>query len=320
MKALSTTWFITKSKETHKNRFIYLLSDYKGKRSKVTITCRSHGVFTTDPRTHYTSPSGGCKECGKISEKRAKQQVGNAQYRPNLGSFKSMCNKSKYLDDTFITKANNVHNYKYTYILPVNFSNIEKDKFTITCAEHGKFTQVVKNHLQGQGCPSCGMNLRSKEFLQNLLYKRTPETTIASNKQFYKRKEIVTFTCPVHGDQETKVYNLLRGGGCPKCSSPCGFQSDKPGYLYYVSVLSGTAYKIGITNKKNVLKRFSSTDRDVVEVLHVWKFPNGEDCRQKEKQILSKYKAYKYTGTSLLESGNTELFYKDILNLDIANI
>ena len=36
----------------------------------------------------------------------------------------------------------------------------------------------------------------------------------------------------------------------------------------------------------------------------------------KEKEIMSTYFEFKYEGPELLESGNSELFIKDILNLD----
>ena len=41
----------------------------------------------------------------------------------------------------------------------------------------------------------------------------------------------------------------------------------------------------------------------------------NKDCWDMEKEILRKYKQYRYKGNPLLVSGNTELFSVDIFNL-----
>ena len=94
-----------------------------------------------------------------------------------------------------------------------------------------------------------------------------------------------------------------------------GFRTDKPGILYYLRINGGQAYKIGITNK-SVNERFRASDIQKIEVLKEVYYEDGKECADEERRILNEYKKYKYEGTSLLESGNTELFSIDVLGED----
>ena len=54
---------------------------------------------------------------------------------------------------------------------------------------------------------------------------------------------------------------------------------------------------------------------DKIKVLKIWEYPIGEDAYNTEQRILKEYKQYKYIGSPLLTSGNTELFNYDVLQL-----
>lgn len=60
----------------------------------------------------------------------------------------------RYTRETFIEKANEVHNDKYDYSETV-FKNVNT-KVRIICPKHGVFEQLPYNHLKGQGCRKCG--------------------------------------------------------------------------------------------------------------------------------------------------------------------
>lgn len=62
---------------------------------------------------------------------------------------------------TFIERARAVHGDKYDYS-NVHYVNIKK-KVTITCKMHGSFNQVAETHLDGSGCPKCGLLSRSNK-------------------------------------------------------------------------------------------------------------------------------------------------------------
>ena len=57
--------------------------------------------------------------------------------------------------EEFIEKARKVHGDKYDYS-KVEYKN-KRSKVTIICPKHGEFTQYASCHLQGEGCPECGL-------------------------------------------------------------------------------------------------------------------------------------------------------------------
>jgi hypothetical protein len=56
--------------------------------------------------------------------------------------------------EEFIHKAKAVHGDKYDYSKVKYINN--RIKVLIICPIHGDFEQKPSNHLQGQGCPTCG--------------------------------------------------------------------------------------------------------------------------------------------------------------------
>lgn len=95
-----------------------------------------------------------------------------------------------------------------------------------------------------------------------------------------------------------------------------GFNPSKAATLYYLRVCGGEAYKIGITNR-SVGERYKLSDIENIKVIKEWDYPIGHDALDMETRILSEYKYAKYVGSDILTSGNSELFDRDILGLDI---
>ena len=156
-KPLTTEQFIKKAKQAHKNRFIYTDTVYINRRTSIEVRCRIHGKFTTTPDNHIHG-NGGCLACSKISGIRKRNHVNtNGVLRTKKPiPFKAFIKKYAKYDNTYIDKANKIHNKKYTYKTTTPIINIETHKFTITCKLHGEFVQTIKNHLNGQECPKCG--------------------------------------------------------------------------------------------------------------------------------------------------------------------
>jgi len=123
-KRLTTEDFITKAKEVHGDKFDYSLVTYIGAHTKVKIICPIHGEFTQPPNDHLKG--FGCCKCSR---------------------------KCKHTLNTFIEKANEVHNGRYDYSL-VGYKN-NKTNVKIICKTHGVFTKRPDTHLQGYGCPQC---------------------------------------------------------------------------------------------------------------------------------------------------------------------
>lgn len=127
----------------------------------------------------------------------------------------------------------------------------------------------------------------------------------------------VQIICRYHGIFLQTPSNHKNGTGCPACAL-YGFNKAKPAILYHlkISFNGNIAFKIGITNR-SVQDRFNNTDLLKIQVLKIWEFPIGADAVSREKEILALYQEYRYTDDPLLSSGNTELFYIDVLGLDV---
>ena len=105
---------------------------------------------------------------------------------------------------------------------------------------------------------------------------------------------------------------------CPGCAVS-GFDQTKPALLYYLAVLtdnSETLYKIGITNL-SVQKRFPNIDLARIRVIQTWSYERGAEAAKREVEILQEFSDDLYTGIDvLIGAGNTELFVRDVLDLD----
>lgn len=126
MNKLSTQDFIERAVSIHGNIYDYSKSKYINSRTHVDIRCRIHGVFKQIPGTHIKQGSG-CPDCGGTK---------------------------KLSQSEFLMKCSKIHSNKYDYSKTV-YSGMNK-KITITCKEHGDFTQEAVEHYRGRGCIKCG--------------------------------------------------------------------------------------------------------------------------------------------------------------------
>lgn len=117
--------FINEAINVHGNRYDYSKVVYVNSTQKVCIICPKHGEFLQTPNSHLHGH--GCPKCSGVS---------------------------KMTYEEFLSKANDIHKYKFIY--NNDFDGIHK-KITITCPTHGNFIQLAKKHLQGQGCPKCAI-------------------------------------------------------------------------------------------------------------------------------------------------------------------
>lgn len=130
----------------------------------------------------------------------------------------------KFTAEDFIKKAKTVHGDKYDYREVVYIDN--KTKVTIVCPHHGEFAQQPNNHIQGQGCPECGVkyndNFRRMAEAGNVFIEKSKST----HNDYYDYSKViyngshkkVVITCPIHGDFEQAPGGHLAGKGCPECA------------------------------------------------------------------------------------------------------
>lgn len=122
----TTENFIKKAIKRHGGKYDYSKVKYISLLDRVTIICKKHGNFSQNAADHIAGR--GCPECGKENQRSSKQN--------------------------FIKNAVLKHGEKYDYSKIKYETSIRK--VIIICPVHGEFKQIPNNHLNGQGCPSCG--------------------------------------------------------------------------------------------------------------------------------------------------------------------
>ncbi len=181
--------FIKKSGKIHGNEYDYSISEYNGVFNLLKIICKNHGIFELTPAQHFSGQ--GCKHC-VIDDKRA-----------------------LYLNK-FINKANIIHNNLYDYSI-TKYIDYETS-IDIICKKHGKFTQMPRNHIAGNGCFDCFGSPKSntKEFIE--------KASVIHNDWYDYSKLIyvaarfkVIIICPEHGEFPQSPNKHLNGQGCYLC-------------------------------------------------------------------------------------------------------
>jgi Zn finger protein HypA/HybF involved in hydrogenase expression len=351
-KVITFEEIVAKSKAKHGNRYKYIrLKRDEGRSVEIVCECSQHGEFTLRAARHYTEGKG-CPRCSVITSKeefltRAEIKHGNKYDYMNV-EFNSLIDKVKIICPEhgefiqkagdhllyygcpkcgvktrakkktkntawFIAKAKEVHGDRYDYSKTIYTT--ARNKVIITCKEHGDFEQKAIMHTsQKQGCPICGgmYGKTTEEFI------RDAKKVHGDKYSYFKTKYIgaldkVTITCPKHGDFQQQASNHLCKSGCPSCSVT-GFDISKPSILYYIEVNDNGSkyYKIGITNL-TVQQRFTAVERNKIKVISTTSYMRGEDAYNEEQKLLKEYREFRYTGSAILESGNTEIFTKDVL-------
>ena len=152
--------FINRAFDVHGKRYIYDKSVYVNKRTKVTITCRTHGDFEQLPLGH--TKGNHCPKCATLKASRTLSSktgtyIGGKGRHSNRSSFLIFSKRadSQWNTEKYIKKATEVHKGIYKYSLKGPITNVETSEFTVTCALHGTFNQQIKRHLKGAKCPQC---------------------------------------------------------------------------------------------------------------------------------------------------------------------
>lgn len=164
---------------------------------------------------------------------------------------------------TFIDKANQIHNNEYNYSHVVYVNNRVKVK--IECNEHGIFEQSPDKHLLNRKCPICARRQRgltrrdSKDnFIQKAIaiHGNLYDYSLSIFERYHDKIEII---CTKHGSFYQKPVKHLQGQACPKCAQDKksytrdGFISlakDRLCTFYILKCFNDneTFYKIGITS------------------------------------------------------------------------
>lgn len=127
----------------------------------------------------------------------------------------------KLTTEEFIERAKKVHGDKYDYSKTEYANNYTK--VCIICPEHGEFWQTPNCHLDGQGCPKCGIKKRSvnktlttEEFIKKAMDIHGDKYDY-SKVQYLNNRTKVCIICPEHGEFWQVPSYHLSGNGCPEC-------------------------------------------------------------------------------------------------------
>jgi len=279
--------FVQKAKALHGDLYDYANVNYINSSTKVEILCKTHGSFSQVPTSHISG--NGCPVCAR------------GGVRLNT--------------EDFIKKSRLVHGNLYDYSLTDYIDT--RTKVKIFCKDHGLFEQVANSHLSGKGCPKCSpVSLsNTSDFIRKARLVHGDKYDYSSVNYEYARRKVL-ITCKTHGTFLQNASSHLTGVGCPSCGD-YGYSQLKPGTLYYVrfDLLGLSLWKIGVTNR-TVEDRFKYFNVKPV-ILRQWRWEDGSIAAREEKRILKGglYDQYKYTGEPLIESGYTECFTIDIMQL-----
>jgi hypothetical protein len=286
-KRLSYDTFLSRAYKAHGHKYTYDKATYKNSYSKMEINCQVHGSFWQRPSDHLLGK--GCKECADYARRK---------------SF-----------DEFSKEALDIHGDKYNYS-NTKWEKSSDNKIEIICPLHGSFWQTPHNHIVNrQGCPICASNKRTMdtaEFIAKASYIHEDKYDY-SLANYVGTRTPVEILCRKHGTFWQIPNNHLMGQGCPFCAD-ASFKMDRPAIVYYLEILGGIAYKIGITGR-TVHERYNKTDLERIRILWTLKFELGSDAYLVEQGILNDFSEFLYDGLPLLSSGNTELFKIDISHL-----
>lgn len=263
--ALGLDEFVRRARQVHGDKYDYSKVEYINKSTKVCIICPIHGEFWQTPDNHVFQKQG-CHECGRIKSS-------NSQARTT---------------DEFIEMATQKHNGKYSY--PRTVYTRSNQKVIITCDKHGDFEQEANAHLNGCGCPKCGIKstkekiTRSTEEFIEQIKKIHGDRFGFDHTEYHGRHSKVCITCKEHGDVFVLASSLLVGGGCPICSRKAvgeQLSSDKDEFVKKAVVVHGNRY-----DYSNVIYTNNRTLVEIVCDKHgsFWQSPHmhlrGNGCPQ----------------------------------------
>lgn len=186
-------------REKHGDKWGYEKFKYVNNNSLATITCQIHGDFEMQPKLHLRGY--GCPKCGRAQSAKTRTHT----------------------TDAFISKAHELHGDKYGY-REVKYVNSRKE-VEILCSKHGKFLQKPVVHLQGRGCPQCGLESNfGARITEDEFFERCNK--VHNNKYDYSKvvysgalqETTIDIICPVHGVFSQNAGFHLHGSGCKKCA------------------------------------------------------------------------------------------------------
>lgn len=193
-----TAAFINAAKIKHNDKYQYTNTNYTNSKSKVIITCKTHGDFYQTPDKHLQLR--GCPKCGRDDVSR------------------KLRNPLEHVLNLFKKTHNGVYDYsgiKYTSL---------RRKIGIKCPVHGIFYQIAGHHANGSGCPKCvkaavtDLRRYNVDTFIKMAKDVHGDTYDYSEVVYVNSLTPVKIGCPVHGFYMQYPHNHYTGSGCHLCN------------------------------------------------------------------------------------------------------
>lgn len=319
----------------HGTKYDYSRVKYKNAHAKVEILCAEHGTFEQSPHSHLRGE--GCPSCGFAATGQERRLTFDEFLARSRGAHGDRYDYSsvKYAGkEVKVEIGCSVHGAFFQYPLDhAKGFGCQKCGGLLQWETKRKWTEaaVIAESLKyatptafQKGNPSAWgaarkLGLIEQCYTHMTLQRREPWTrdeiealaaSYSSRTPFIKENQSAYEAAKRLGIWDEIAKHMDYGN--------TGFRKDKAATLYYIRVETAdiALWKIGITNN-TVESRFPPADLKMITVLHEERFLNGRRAYEKEQFILKAFKDDVYIGEPVLSSGNTELFIRDILDLDV---
>jgi hypothetical protein len=117
--------------------------------------------------------------------------------------------------EEFLSKAQLIYGDTYNYA----FTNYVRSNTNIIvfCYKHGTFEVTPNNHLNHNGCPKCsGRHKTTEDFINEAKLVHGDKYDYTKTR-YHKSSDILTITCPIHGNFTQLASSHLQGYGCKDC-------------------------------------------------------------------------------------------------------
>ena len=288
-----------------KYSFIGLADEFVGKRSRILISCPTHGVckdFETPwiPRFEDLLRGNGCPKCAGL-------------YNSSAAEYKALVELTT------------------PYEL-VNFIEPVKGKHTcvnLACPVHGEgkdfgtpWLPSLNNLLKGGRCPKCQKRyVYTLDEIEEKISSMSYELVEFKSGEFKGVKSRIGLKCNKPHKEggpfiwETTPDAVFSGRQCPACStSSGGFDKLKPAYLYLHKILDKralVALKVGITNREPFIRMaqqsgWTEFEHVLIATIHCH---SGSLIYEAERSLLAPLKAKNLTcilTKEVMKDGYTE--------------
>mgnify|MGYP003333123555 CR=1 FL=1 len=195
-KKKTTEEFISDAKKVHGDKYDYSRVKYINYHDKVEIICKKDGnVFWQNAATHLNG--SGCSKC---------------------------CLNRRKTNEEFISDAIKVHGDKYDYS-KIKYVKGHGDIEIICKMCDNVFWQRATHHLQGRGCPKCGMRKIGETHRHDAQIFINKAKKIHGDKYDYSKVKYngydnkVEIICKKDGIFWQRAGHHLDGKGCSKCAN-----------------------------------------------------------------------------------------------------